>query len=158
MAALASCHMLFVLDFARRAGFVVEAYDDQAEGIMETGPDGRTWMTRVTLKPHIVFAGDKRPRRADVDALHHKAHEACYIANSVKSEVRVEGSRGRPGGGLSTPSPRTAGRRWRRVGRRMRGSTKHPGSRAAQPLTPFPRASPRKRGEGNSPVKRTAAQ
>jgi organic hydroperoxide reductase OsmC/OhrA len=48
-------------------------------------------MARVTLRPHIVFAGDQRPRRIDVDALHHRAHEACYIANSVKSEVRVEG-------------------------------------------------------------------
>jgi len=49
-------------------------------------------MTRVTLKPHVVFAGGKLPRRADVDALRHRAHDACYIANSVKSEVRVEGS------------------------------------------------------------------
>ena len=91
VASLSSCHMLFVLDFAKQAGFVVESYDDEAEGVMETGPDGRVWMARVTLKPRIVFAGDKRPRRAEVDALHHRAHEACYIANSVKSEVRVEG-------------------------------------------------------------------
>jgi organic hydroperoxide reductase OsmC/OhrA len=92
VAALASCHMLFFLDFARRAGFLVDAYDDEAEGVMEAGPDGRAWMARVTLRPHIVFTGDKPPRRVDVDALHHRAHEACYIANSVKSEVRVEGS------------------------------------------------------------------
>ena len=92
VASLASCHMLFVLDFAKRAGFVVEAYEDEAEGVMEAGADGRVWMARVTLKPRIVFAGDKRPSRADIDALHHKAHEACYIANSVKSEVRVEAS------------------------------------------------------------------
>jgi organic hydroperoxide reductase OsmC/OhrA len=92
VAALASCHMLFFLDFARRAGFLVDAYDDETEGIMEAGADGRVWMARVTLRPHIVFSGDKRPRRADVDALHRRAHDACYIANSVKSEVRVEGS------------------------------------------------------------------
>jgi organic hydroperoxide reductase OsmC/OhrA len=92
VAALASCHMLFFLDFARRAGFLVDAYDDEAEGVMEAGPDGRVWMARVTLRPRIVFSGDKRPRRADVDALHRRAHDACYIANSVKSEVRVEGS------------------------------------------------------------------
>jgi organic hydroperoxide reductase OsmC/OhrA len=92
VAALASCHMLFFLDFTRRAGFIVDAYDDEAEGVMEAGPDGRVWMARVALRPHIVFSGDKRPSRADVDALHHRAHEACYIANSVKSEVRVEGS------------------------------------------------------------------
>lgn len=92
VASLSSCHMLFFLDFARRAGFVVDSYDDDAEGAMETGPDGREWMARVTLRPRIVFSGDKRPRSAEVDALHHHAHEACYIANSVKSEVRVEGS------------------------------------------------------------------
>jgi len=92
VASLSSCHMLFVLDFAKRSGFVVDAYEDNAEGVMETGPDGRVWMARVTLKPYIVFSGAKRPRRVDVDALHHKAHDACYIANSVKSEVRVEGS------------------------------------------------------------------
>jgi organic hydroperoxide reductase OsmC/OhrA len=91
VASLASCHMLFFLDFARRAGFVVDAYDDDAEGVMATDPDGRAWMARVTLKPRVVFAGDKRPRRADVDALHRRAHDACYIANSVRSEVRVEG-------------------------------------------------------------------
>ena len=91
VASLASCHMLFFLDFARQAGFRVDAYEDNAEGMMEPGPGGRAWMARVTLKPHIVFAGDKRPSRIDVDALHHRAHEACYIANSVKSEVRIEG-------------------------------------------------------------------
>jgi organic hydroperoxide reductase OsmC/OhrA len=92
VASLSSCHMLFVLDFAKQAGFVIDAYEDAAEGVMATGPDGRHWMAAVTLKPRIVFSGDKRPRRAEVDALHHRAHDACYIANSVKSEVRVEGS------------------------------------------------------------------
>ena len=91
VASLASCHMLFFLDFAKRSGFVVDAYVDEAEGVMETAADGRVWMARVTLRPHIVFAGDGRPTGADVDALHHQAHDACYIANSVKSEVRVEG-------------------------------------------------------------------
>jgi len=92
VASLSSCHMLFFLDFARRAGFVVDSYDDEAEGVMEAGPGGRDWMAQVTLRPRVVFSGDKRPRRAEVEALHHRAHEACYIANSVKSEVRVEGS------------------------------------------------------------------
>jgi organic hydroperoxide reductase OsmC/OhrA len=92
VASLSSCHMLFVLDFAKQAGFVVDSYDDDAEGLMEKGADGRVAMTLVTLKPRIVFSGDKRPRRADIDALHHKAHDACYIANSVKTEIRVEGS------------------------------------------------------------------
>ena len=91
VASLSSCHMLFFLDFAKQAGFVVESYLDVAEGVMSKGPDGRIAMTIVTLKPHIVFAGEKRPGPADIDAIHHKAHEACYIANSVKSEVRVQG-------------------------------------------------------------------
>jgi organic hydroperoxide reductase OsmC/OhrA len=84
--------MLFVLDFAKRAGFVVDVYEDEAAGEIATGADGRQWMARITLRPRIVFAGDKRPRRADIDALHHQAHDACYIANSLKSDVQVEGS------------------------------------------------------------------
>jgi organic hydroperoxide reductase OsmC/OhrA len=90
VASLASCQMLFFLDFAKRGGFVVESYEDDAEGLMEAGADGRIWMARVTLRPRIVFAGDKRPTAADCAHLHHQAHDACYIANSVKSEVRVE--------------------------------------------------------------------
>ena len=91
VASLSSCHMLFFLDFARQRGFVVDSYIDAAEGVMEKGSDGRIQMTRVTLKPRVIFSGDKRPNEADVDAIHHKAHEACYIANTVKSEIVVEG-------------------------------------------------------------------
>lgn len=91
VAALSSCHMLFFLDFARQRGFVVESYADDAEGVMEKGADGRVQMTRVTLKPHIVFAGDNRPAEVDIEAIHHKAHEACYIANSVRSAIEIEG-------------------------------------------------------------------
>ena len=91
VASLSSCHMLFFLDFARHGGFVVDSYVDAAEGVMEKGSDGRIQMTRVTLKPRIVFSGEKRPSEADLETLHHKAHEACYIANTVKSEIRVEG-------------------------------------------------------------------
>ena len=91
IASLSSCHMLFFLDFARQAGFVVEAYDDAAEGVVSKGADGRVAMTLVTLKPRIVFTGDKRPSATEVDAIHHRSHDACFIANSVKSEVRVDG-------------------------------------------------------------------
>ena len=91
VAALSSCHMLFFLDFARQRGFVVESYVDPAEGVMGTGEDGRIQMTRVTLKPQIVFAGEKRPSEKDVKSVHHLAHGACYIANSVKSEIVIEG-------------------------------------------------------------------
>jgi organic hydroperoxide reductase OsmC/OhrA len=90
VASLASCHMLFFLDFARRAGFRIDSYEDQAEGVLDKDRDGRLAMTVVTLRPRVVFSGEKMPTAADIDALHHKSHEACFIANSVKSEVRVE--------------------------------------------------------------------
>ena len=90
IASLASCHMLFFLDFARRSGFVIDTYEDESEGVLAKDSEGRMAMTVVTLRPRIAFSGNKRPTREEADALHHKAHEACFIANSVKTEVRVE--------------------------------------------------------------------
>ena len=92
IASLSSCHMLFFLDFARRGGFVVDSYSDRGEGILEKGADGRMAMTRLTLRPHIEWAGDKKPDETALAELHHKAHEACFIANSVTTKVKVEGS------------------------------------------------------------------
>jgi organic hydroperoxide reductase OsmC/OhrA len=92
VASLSSCHMLFFLDFAKRGGFLVDSYEDTAEGVMEQGGDGRVRMTRVTLKPRIAFSGDKRPDGDAVEAIHHHAHDACYIANSVTTEVIVQGT------------------------------------------------------------------
>ena len=89
VAALSSCHMLFFLDFARRGGWAVEDYVDEAEGVMEKGADGRIAITRVTLKPRVSWK-DEGPDPAALADLHHKAHEACFIANSVKSEVTVQ--------------------------------------------------------------------
>ena len=89
IASLASCHMLFFLDFARRGGFRIDSYEDNAEGVLAKGADGRMAMTIVTLHPKVVFSGDKRPTQAELDDLHHRSHEACFIANSVKTEVRV---------------------------------------------------------------------
>jgi organic hydroperoxide reductase OsmC/OhrA len=94
VAALSSCHMLFFLDFAKQAKFVVESYEDEAEGLMEKGADGRVRMTKATLRPLIRFAGGRVPSAAELAAIHHKAHEACYIANSVTTVVTVEA---RPG-------------------------------------------------------------
>jgi organic hydroperoxide reductase OsmC/OhrA len=91
VAALSSCHMLFFLDFAKQGGFVVDAYTDDAEGVMEKGADGKVRMTTATLRPLIRFSGAKRPTEAEIAAIHHRAHDACYIANSVTTEVRVEG-------------------------------------------------------------------
>jgi organic hydroperoxide reductase OsmC/OhrA len=91
VAALASCHMLFFLAFAAKQGFDVTTYEDCAVGVMSKASDGREWMTKVTLRPRVAFTGDKRPTAEDIDALHHKAHAACYIANSVKTEIAIEG-------------------------------------------------------------------
>ena len=90
IASLSSCHMLFLLDFARRAGFVVDSYEDRAEGVMEKNAEGRVAITRVTLRPHIAWGGDLAPDDAAIADLHHKAHEACFIANSVTTKVTVE--------------------------------------------------------------------
>ena len=89
VASLSSCHMLFFVDFARRAGLVIEDYVDEAEGVLEKRGDGKMAMTRVTLRPRITWAGDP-PDEAALADLHHRAHEACFIANSVTTEVRVE--------------------------------------------------------------------
>ena len=89
VASLASCHMLFFLDFARRAGFVVETYVDEAEGVLEKRADGKMWMSKVTLWPHVGWAGDP-PSAEQIADLHHRAHEACFIANSVTTEVAVQ--------------------------------------------------------------------
>lgn len=90
VAALSSCHLLWFLHLAAKAGFVVEHYEDCADGVMAKNGEGRLAMTRVTLRPRVEFAGEKRPVRAEIEALHHQAHEECFIANSVKSEVRCE--------------------------------------------------------------------
>jgi organic hydroperoxide reductase OsmC/OhrA len=89
VAALSSCHMLFVLDFARRAGFAVASYVDEAEGAMEKNAAGKMAMTLVTLRPRLQWSGEP-PSAEQLADLHHKAHEACFIANSVTTKVAVE--------------------------------------------------------------------
>ena len=81
--------MLFFVDFARRAGFVVDSYVDEAEGVLEKRADGKVAMTRVTLRPLLTWGGDV-PEEATIADLHHRAHEACFIANSVTTEVTVQ--------------------------------------------------------------------
>lgn len=90
IASLSSCHMLTFLDIARRGGFVVERYQDEAEGEMAKNAEGRYWISQVTLRPRIVFSDAGAPDAAESERLHHAAHEACFIANSVLTEVRVE--------------------------------------------------------------------
>ena len=88
VAALSSCHMLWFLSLAARRGFVVERYRDQAVGMLAKNASGKLAMTRVTLRPEVAFGGDQRPTPAALEALHHEAHERCYIASSVTTEVR----------------------------------------------------------------------
>jgi len=90
VASLSSCHMLWFLSIAARRGFLIERYRDEAVGVMGKNADGRTAMTVVTLRPEIVFAGERLPPRTELDAMHHEAHELCYIANSVTTDVRCE--------------------------------------------------------------------
>jgi organic hydroperoxide reductase OsmC/OhrA len=94
VAAIASCHMLWFLSLAAKAGHVVNSYSDAAEGVMTKNAAGKLWVSQVTLRPQVVFAAGHAPTPAAHDALHHKAHEECFIANSVKSEVRCEPQQG----------------------------------------------------------------
>lgn len=88
-ASLSACHMLTFLHKAREAGFVVTRYRDDAEGVMEKIEGDRMAVTRVTLKPQISYAG-RAPTADERNRLHHAAHEQCFIANSVKTQVVVE--------------------------------------------------------------------
>lgn len=88
VASLASCHLLTVLALAARAGYTVDAYDDEAEGVLAENADGRLAITRVVLRPRITFGGDVPPE--EVARLHERAHAECFIANSVRTEVIVE--------------------------------------------------------------------
>lgn len=90
IASLSSCHMLWFLDLARQQGFVVEAYEDSAEGTMARLEARRWWIDKVVLRPRISFAGGKAPDAAAIGALHEAAHHLCFIANSVRTEIVVE--------------------------------------------------------------------
>jgi len=90
VAALSSCHLLWFLDLACRAGWLVDDYQDAASGLLAADAQGRLAMTHVTLRPRVVFVGDHQPAAAEILRLHHAAHEACFIANSVKTEVYCE--------------------------------------------------------------------
>lgn len=91
VAAVASCHMLWFLSLAAAEGYVVDSYTDGAEAQLGPIGPGRRAITDVVLRPRVVFSGPRTPGAREVDALHHAAHERCDIANSLRSEVRVEG-------------------------------------------------------------------
>jgi organic hydroperoxide reductase OsmC/OhrA len=90
IASLASCHMLWFLDLARRGGWCIDDYRDDATGVMGRNPAGRMAMLRVTLHPQVRFTDGRTPPAAELAALHERAHDECFIANSVLTEVRVE--------------------------------------------------------------------
>ncbi|MAS96296.1 MAG: hypothetical protein CMO55_24090 [Verrucomicrobiales bacterium] len=89
-AALASCHMLTFLAIASMSGFVVDSYEDEAVGYLEKGENGKPWLARVVMHPQITFSGEKQPSPEDLEKIHHKAHQECFLANSVKTEVTWE--------------------------------------------------------------------
>ena len=91
VASIASCHMLTFLFLAMKAGFQVASYEDEAVGRMTKNERGIPWVSSVVLKPRIVYGGERRPSAEDESRLHHAAHDQCFISNSVKTEVTVQG-------------------------------------------------------------------
>ena len=92
VAAVSSCHMMSFLYVASKAGVVIASYSDAAVGVLTKNGAGKYWISRVTLHPHIEYGGTP-PTAAQEHDLHHVAHEECYIANSIKTEVVVDGHR-----------------------------------------------------------------
>ncbi|MFI4868238.1 MAG: OsmC family protein [Steroidobacterales bacterium] len=90
VAALSSCHMLWFLSIAVKRGFRIDRYRDQAAGIMEKNADGNWCISTVTLRPDVQFSGKPLPTREQIEAMHHSAHEECYIAHSVSAQIRIE--------------------------------------------------------------------
>jgi organic hydroperoxide reductase OsmC/OhrA len=90
VASLSSCHMLWFLSIAAERGFCVDRYSDHATGKMGRGATGKIVITVVTLRPDVRFSGEKLPSHEQIEAMHHSAHDQCFIANSVKTDVRCE--------------------------------------------------------------------
>ena len=93
VASLSSCHMLWFLAFAAGAGLVVDRYIDNASGALGKDEDGHRYMNLVTLRPVTTFSG-RAPDQAELDLLHHQAHDHCEMAHSVRAEIVVEASVG----------------------------------------------------------------
>jgi organic hydroperoxide reductase OsmC/OhrA len=99
VASISSCHMLTFLFVASRAGFEVMSYEDEAVGTLSKNEHGAWWVSAVVLRPRIVYGGEKRPLTADLERMHHAAHEQCFIANSVKTAVTVDAKADAPAAG-----------------------------------------------------------
>ena len=90
VASLSSCHMLTFLAICARKRLTVESYEDDAVGFLEKGANGKLWMARATLRPRVHFATGTVVDEKTLADIHHKSHEECFIANSVKTDVAVE--------------------------------------------------------------------
>ncbi len=91
VASLSTCHMLFFLDLRAAAASSSMLTMTTQKGLMAKDERGRMAMTRVTLKPRVTWSGDKQPSAAELADLHHKSHDACFIANSFRGEVVIDG-------------------------------------------------------------------
>ena len=91
VAAVSSCHMLTFLSIAAKKRFVVDSYEDKALGVMTKNPNGKLFVSKVTLDPTIAFSGDRQPTPEQIADMHHLAHKECFIANSVLTDVAVAG-------------------------------------------------------------------
>ena len=89
VAAISSCHMLTYLFLAYRQGVQVESYEDEAIGVMTKNERGVLWLSTVTLYPRLAYSGERQPTPEEEERLHHQAHEQCFIANSIKTEVKI---------------------------------------------------------------------
>ena len=92
VASLASCHMLFFLSIAAKRGYVIDSYTDAAVGYTGKNEDGRVAVTKVVLEPRVSFVGENVPTVEQVQGMHEKSHDLCFIANSVRTEVIVRTS------------------------------------------------------------------
>ena len=90
VASLSSCHMLVFLAIAAKRGYTVDSYRDEASGVLEKNNDGRLAVTRVTLRPEATYCGDKTPGPEQVEKMHHRSHELCFIANSVLTRIQTD--------------------------------------------------------------------
>jgi organic hydroperoxide reductase OsmC/OhrA len=90
VASLSSCHMLTFLAICARKRLIVDAYEDEAVGVLDHGPEKKLWMARVVLRPKVTFGEDVQVSADLLHDIHHRAHDECFIANSVKTNVTVE--------------------------------------------------------------------
>lgn len=90
VASLSSCHMLFFLSIAAKKNYIIDEYVDSAVGIMGQDSNGINSMTKVILRPKVLFSGDNLPTIEEIEIMHYQSHEKCFIANSVKTEVVIE--------------------------------------------------------------------